>query len=111
MDWKAEARAVIEDIKQDVKEIAVSDKLPGDDNGIYLNVETLDRDENRFCVRMSALGFEIVGREYDQVAEAAEEDQSVIYETPYALLSAISKSYSESFANRLCAALKKIPAE
>lgn len=104
MDWREESRAVIEDIRKDVKEIAVSDKLPVGDNGIYLNLTTLDGD--RRCILMSTAGFEIAGQDYDQIDNPA--DEPVSYETPYALLSAISQLYTTSFANRLCAAMMKI---
>lgn len=104
MDWTQEAQAVIKDIQKDVKEIAVSDKWPMDDTGVHLNLTTLDGD--RFCVKMTCAGFEIVAKEYDKAT--SEDIEPIIYETPYAMLSAISKMYTDSFANRLCAAMMKI---
>lgn len=105
MDWRQESQAVIEDIREDVKEIVISSKLLGDDTGIYLNVTTLDG--GKFCIRMSTMGFEIAAKEYD--LDTSGDNEPVLFETSYALLSAISKLYTESFANRLCAAMKDIP--
>lgn len=50
MDWRKESQAVIEDIQKDVKEIVLSDKLPVDDTGIYINLQTLDGD--KFCIKL-----------------------------------------------------------
>lgn len=104
MDWIKESQAVIADIKKDVKDIAVSDKYPVDETGIFLNITTLDGD--RFCAKMTSAGFEIVGQDYDQ--DTSDGQEGDVYETPYAMLSAISKMYTDSFANRLCAAMMKI---
>lgn len=104
MDWIIESQAVIDDIKQDVQEISISKRLPVDDSGIYLNLTTLDG--QKFCVKMSTAGFEIVAKEYNQ--DRSTDEESTIYETPYSMLSAISPMYTASFANRLRVAMEKI---
>lgn len=106
MDWRKESLAVIRDVQKDVRQIAISDKLPVDDAGIYMNLTTLDGE--RFCIRMSSRGFEIAATEHDR-EDATGDEEPTVFENPYALLSAISNLYTNSFADRLCTAMNNIP--
>lgn len=99
-NWKLEAQAVIDDIKNHVKNVEVSETLPSTDAYIYFNLETIEG--KFFCVQLSAQGFAIVGYNFDQVANEALDKY---YETPYALLNQISPKFKDSFANEL---LKKL---
>lgn len=104
LEWQDEAKAIIKDVQNHVKEIQVSTKFESDKANIFLNLTTLE--EETFCVRISTEGFQIVGRVYDTVESNG--NPSVTYETPYALLNDISALYVESFGNDLTAALQKI---
>lgn len=98
MNWREEALAIISDIQADVREVKISDSIAIDEEGVHLNLKTLDGES--FCIKLSGAGFSVVGHAYDTC-----DQESPIYETPYALLSVISKLYTESFANRLSSAL------
>lgn len=104
LDWAKEAQAVINDVKAHVNSIQVSAVLKSDETKIYLNVVTLEN--SNFCIRLDSGGFTLAGREKDcQELEGVEAD---VYETPYSLLSAISKKFTESFGNRLISELSKL---
>lgn len=97
--WPDEADAVIYDIKKHVQQIVISTLLPATDQDIYLNCET--KEAKRSTIRLSAVGFEVVGHEFDTNNINA----AIAYETPYALLNAISPAFVQSFANGLTEAL------
>lgn len=93
MDWKAEANAVIDDVKPYVASIKVADNKESSDMRIYLSVETLEL--KKFLVSMDSNGFSICDRD----------DSSIIYETMNALLDDNSVEYREAFGRAL---LKKV---
>lgn len=108
--WDEEARAVIDDVKNNVQQICISESLPATDHCIYLNCETLEG--NKYTICLSSSGFQIVGKDFNKVDAI---DSSVTYETPYAMLTEISESYKQSFGEELKKALiehsKKVQAE
>lgn len=110
IEWQSEAQAIINDVKNHVKNIAVSDKLPSSRTHIFLNLTTLEG--RRMCVQISSAGFQVVGSEYDDNTVARQVDQhsshEEIYETPYALLSVVSQGYTQSFGGELAKALQKL---
>lgn len=93
--WRGEAEAVIEDIKPFVKAIDISTKLPCDESGIYINLET--KESKKYTVELSAVGFKICALEFD--AKVLEGEKH--FETPYALLDVISCGYRDSFSGAL----------
>lgn len=104
LEWQDEADAIIKDVGKHVQDIRISTKLESSKTQIFLNVTTLE--EETFCIRISTEGFEIVGHSYDTVE--LNDDTSVAYETPYALLNVISARYVQSFGNDLTSALEKL---
>lgn len=102
INWREEANAIIDDIRNHVLSISVSERLPETEREIFLNCET--REEKSFTVRLSADGYQIVGQRFDTRAGPA----SIPYETPYALLNAISPGYVNSFGNELSNALSRL---
>lgn len=103
IQWDEEARAIIDDVKNHVSHICISEALPSNSREIFLNCQTLE--ENKYTIRISSNGFQVVGRNYDCFDESSE---AVAYETPYALLDAISPEYTKSFAENLTRALEKL---
>lgn len=102
INWPDEAAAVINDVRQHVREIFISSNLPPTAIEIYLNCETL---EGRKCtIRLSGDGFQIVSDSYDQIDNL----NGFPYETPYALLNEISAGYTASFGNQLSKALSNL---
>lgn len=94
-NWKFEAEAVINDIKEHVIYIKISEVIQSSDAFIYLNVKTIE--DEIFCIQLSAQGFKVVGNTADQINV----DFDKYFETPYALLNEISPKFEESFANAL----------
>lgn len=104
IDWQTEAQSVINDVKTHVSSIQISDLLKSDQTKIYLNVVTLESED--YCVRLDREGFIVAGHGKDSQDLEGEETQK--YETPYSLLSTISKKFTESFGNRLISELNKL---
>ena len=102
--WKTEAAGVIQDIQQHVQNICISETIQSTNQCIYLNVTTMEGIQ--CCVELSASGFMIVGNG-DSKAELPNRH----FETPYALLSHISPSYSISFGNLLLKKLEHLPTQ
>ncbi|BET02220.1 Protein of unknown function (DUF727) [Nesidiocoris tenuis] len=102
--WEEEAQAVLQDVQQHVKEISISTELVSSKRQIFLNLTTLE--EQQYTVELSAAGFRIVGRSHNTQSESG-----IIYETPYALLSAISPGYSGNFAESLICRLNELNKE
>ncbi|KAG7198997.1 hypothetical protein KM043_013149 [Ampulex compressa] len=100
--WKLEAKAVINDVKQHVADIRVSEKLQNSNRYIYLNLTTLEG--LKFCIKMSGAGFTIVANQHDAVSKTDNE----YFETPYSLLDFISPQYRNSFGNSLLDKLKEL---
>lgn len=104
IEWKVEAQGVIHDVQSHVNSIKISDQLESDETEIFLNLET--KEGERFCVRLNADGFAVVGKGFDNKED---EDLEVEhYETPYSLLSSISKEFTQSFGNSLMDRLKDL---
>ncbi|XP_026332953.1 GSK3-beta interaction protein [Hyposmocoma kahamanoa] len=99
--WPQEAEAAINDIRKHVSNASVSPILTNTNQRIYINLTTLEN--SNYCIEMSALGFRIVGRTYDDNSLAQMDND--IYETPYALLNNISQKYKESFGGELMSKL------
>ena len=112
--WRSEALAVIADIKKFVKQINISNILPCDENGIYLNLET--KESASLTIELSSAGFRVCGYRFDTLI--VEEGGitfnnekiplNVYYETPYALLDSISPAYRDSFSTELAQRLQAL---
>ena len=100
--WKIEAQAFINDVKNHVRNFSVSEKLQNTNSNIYLNLTTLE--DLKFCVQLSAAGFFIVGHQHDDTSKKGGE----YFETPYALLDFISPQYRNSFSKSLFDKLNKL---
>lgn len=103
-EWHVEASAVIQDVKDCVSQIHIS-SLPSSNTTIFFNLTT--RENNTYCVELTASGFRIVGSKYDDNSEPSD----AYYETPYALLDTISPMYRESFSSALAAKLSQLVQE
>lgn len=103
--WKLEAQAVINDIKNHVNDVKVSDKLCSTNQVIYLNLTTLEN--LKFCIELSSAGFTIVGNQHDDTSNKGNE----YFETPYSLLEFVSPQYRNSFGNALLDKLKELSQE
>ncbi|KAF7490904.1 GSK3-beta interaction protein [Sarcoptes scabiei] len=114
--WRSEALAVIDDIKPFVSQMSISNVLPCDTNGIYLNLEI--KESNKFTIELSSAGWPIDLDKNDQQQQNKQHsstyNSSVIkinddlsismqkyFETPYSLLDSLSPSYRNSFSNEL----------
>ncbi|KAK7084996.1 hypothetical protein SK128_004633 [Halocaridina rubra] len=97
-EWHVEAAAVIQDVKDCVTQMVIS-SLPSSNTTIFFNLTT--RENNTYCIELTASGFRIVGFKYDDSSQPSED----YYETPYALLDTISPMYRESFSSALAAKL------
>lgn len=95
--WPHEADAAISDIRKHVKSASISPLLRNTNQRVYINLTTLEN--LAYCVEMSASGFRVVGRKYDDATLSTIENMN--YETPYALLNSISQKYRESFGGEL----------
>lgn len=105
--WPQEAAAAINDIRKHVKSASISSKLQSNNQRIYINMTTLEKTD--FCIEMSATGFRVVGRKYDDDSLATIENMN--YETPYALLNNISEAYRQSFGGELMTKLLNLAKE
>ncbi|XP_042218521.1 GSK3-beta interaction protein-like [Homarus americanus] len=103
-EWHVEAVAVIQDVKDCVSQIHIS-SLPSSNTTIYFNLTT--KEDNTYCIELTASGFRIVGSKYDDNSQSSEE----YFETPYALLDNISPLYRESFSSALAAKLMLLTEE
>lgn len=95
--WPQEAESAISDIRKHVKSANISPLLQSTNQRIFINLTTLENTD--YCIEMSAAGFRVVGRTYDDTALSTIENMN--YETPYALLNSISQKYRESFGGEL----------
>ncbi|CAD6226708.1 GSCOCG00005874001-RA-CDS [Cotesia congregata] len=95
--WKIEAQAIINDVKNHVQDISISQKLQSTNSKIYLNLTTLESD--KYCVKVSSAGFAVASDHHDTITNSQTEAQ--VFETPYGLLDSISPKYRESFGNDL----------
>ena len=115
MDWRDEASALIDDMKNYVNKIEISDRHQSSDMRIYLEIETLEG--ITFIVLMSANGFLVCDSETSkQQSESCgnNSDNAIargtnkpvessfkIYETINSLLDDNSPKYREAFAEDL----------
>lgn len=100
-NWREEAKSVINDVKNHVQSIEIS-QLASNDRFIYVNLTTLENET--YCIELSSSGFRIVGISHD----LNNIDSDEYYETPYSLLSKISASFYQSFADELINKLKVV---
>ncbi|XP_011196753.1 GSK3-beta interaction protein [Zeugodacus cucurbitae] len=109
INWEEEAAAIIKDVNPHVALIEISRQLPSNESKVYLNVRTIEGQD--YCVQVSSIGFRVVGNAFNSIDDGKEEineEEDVVYETPYALLDKISPSYVESFGNQLCKQLLSV---
>ena len=104
--WKEEVAAVINDIKNHVKEVIISDEIKSSNTEVYFNLETLEN--NRYLIKLSSEGFAIVGTNYNTINIDVDVDEAKYYQTPYSLLSDISKKYVDSFGYNLIDSLNAL---
>jgi hypothetical protein len=119
--WKEEALGVIHDVEKHVKSISIADKIQSDAKKIYLNITT--HEDKKLTVQLNYLGFHIVcDGKHDTVEDAiveesvphmsrmstSKENDSLYFETPYALLSSVSAGYDKSFSDILINKLKNL---
>lgn len=100
--WRDEAKAIIQDVSNHVRQIFISERLPSNEREIYMNCETTEG--NKFTIRLSAEGYQAVGNAFDTCLDM----DAKAYETPYALLSVISAGYTVAFGTELCKALHNL---
>lgn len=101
-NWRLEANAVINDVKDHVSKIMLSEILLSTDKHIYLNLTT--KENTSYCIELSGFGFRIVGDKYDMKNINCEE----WFETPYSLLNKISPLFCDSFGNLLSTKLRNL---
>ncbi|XP_033230646.1 uncharacterized protein LOC117181786 [Belonocnema kinseyi] len=100
--WRLEAQAVIDDVKNHVRSFTVSEKLQSTNRCVYLNLTTLE--DLKFCIELSGNGFSILGKQHDDTSDKGDE----YFETPYSLLNFLSPQYRDSFANCLLDKLNQL---
>ncbi|CAO1427813.1 unnamed protein product [Diamesa tonsa] len=105
LGWKAEAKAVVEDVKYHVINLEISEETESK-TSIYMNLTTLEGNKLRLMLSME--GFRVTGTIHN-CCEIKEEDE--VYETIYALLQTHSPKYVNSFATSLAAALSSLKRE
>lgn len=101
-NWESEAEAIINDVKDHVKELKISEKIKSTNRFIYLNLRTIENKD--FCIELSAQGFRIVGYNFNE----NNTDSNEYFETPYSLLNSISPKFKESFGNALLEKLRDL---
>ncbi|XP_057339075.1 GSK3-beta interaction protein [Microplitis mediator] len=101
-EWKTEAQAIINDVKNHVLEINISQKLPSTNSKIFLNLTTLEG--FKYTIEVSSAGFSIIADQHDTITNT----RTQVFETPYGLLDSISEKYRESFGNDLIDKLNKL---
>ena len=92
-----EANAATKELAFGVASITVSSKLPHTEHLSYLEIKTLENEE--LLVEVSPKGFRITnqdGRDH------------TYYDTPYALLSDISRGFRRKFSDNLAARLLEL---
>ncbi|KAI1290180.1 GSK3B-interacting protein [Halotydeus destructor] len=97
--WRSEALAVKTDTGQFVKSFEISEELPINESGIYLNIET--KECKKYTVELSTAGFRICGEQFNTINELSDSSKKSYFETPYVLLDSISPSYRENFSGAL----------
>lgn len=100
LDWYSEAKSVIDSEISLLNHISISSLVVSD--GVYLNIETLENQQ--FCVLLNKQGFRVVAKAFDQDTN----NSQFTYETHFALLSNISKSYSRRFNELVAVKLNEV---
>lgn len=100
LDWFAEAKSVIDSERSLLKQINISSLTST--NGVYLNIKTLE--DESFCILLNNQGFRVVAKDFDQDTNFSQTH----YETHFALLSNISKSYTQRFNELVVAKLNNV---
>ena len=100
--WKAEAQAVIEDVKHHVISLEISEETQSE-TSIFMNLTTLEGTKLRLMLSLE--GFRVTGTIHNS-CDVKDEDE--VYETIYALLQTHSPKYVNSFAASLVAALNTL---
>lgn len=119
MDWRSEANALIDDIKNHVRSIQVSNHLSSDDMEIFFDIETLE--QTRLIISMGSSGFKVcsasrldTGDDTNLTSlsngkhDIENSHSEKIYETIYALLDDNSPMYRRSFATALISKISSI---
>lgn len=129
MDWRAEAAALIDDMKNYVHKIQISNQHKSSDTRVYFDIETLER--LPFVVSMDSCGFRICDEtsknqgasrpgpgqfrgdrkdvnEADTSGQAGALDEVKVYETINALLDHNSPKYRHAFAKALMDRIRSI---
>lgn len=101
-NWKKEAAVIIQDIKDHVKYIRLSETLMTTNQHIFFNLTTIEGDN--YCIELSKSGFRVAGSAFDRTDSL----QDTFYETPYALLTKISPQFYKSFGNSLLEKLQAL---
>lgn len=96
MNWIAEAKAVIDDVRPYVQSIDVAGGQESTDMRIYFDLTILEGE--KFLVSMDANGFSICNQS----------DEPVTYETINALLDANSSRYRHEFSKALASKLSGV---
>lgn len=104
IDWQTEAIGIINDVKDHVKSIEISNSLVSDGSNVFLNLIT--KEEKIFTLLLDSKGFKIVSQTKLDTCDEDETDET--YETIYALLQVHSEEYIKSFGNQLIDKLEKI---
>lgn len=106
MDWKAEAAAIIDDVKPFVESIKISDKHESSDMRIYFTIVTLER--QILDVMLDSSGFSICDTSCGYGSRTDPEEspnvtnfEDRVYETINALLDDKSVEYRKAFARAL----------
>ena len=94
-EWVVEALSVIEDVKDCVKFISISNVLCPSDSFVYLNLTILEGED--MCIRLCEQGFQVTGKVHDSTNDPLPQ----IYETIYSLLDTVSPKYREAFSDSL----------
>ena len=102
--WKEEAEAVIKDVKDHVKLIAIAENLQSTNCCIYLNITTIE--DTKLTVELSSQGFCVVSWHGHDHVNA--EDKLTYFETPYSLLDTVSPGYRDAFGHTLASQLEKL---
>lgn len=98
-EWQTEAAAVVNDVQDHVEDIRIADGTFNNDQVIHLNLTT--KENERYCIELTAQGFRVVGHDYDKTDDVSAE----FFETPYALLDKLSPMYRQAFGNSLISRL------
>ncbi|XP_018899317.1 GSK3-beta interaction protein [Bemisia tabaci] len=108
MDWPSEGKYVINEVKDFVRDIAISSLESEHNDKVYLNATTAEGDS--YCIELCQLGFRVVSKQFDTISpEVSEESQW--YDTPYALFNSLSPMFNKLFSQKLAEKLQNLQRE